>query len=221
MKKVLMILGALLLGVSAFAQKGNFKKNTLSEGLGITIPIGSWATEGIGDGGYVSSGAQISLNYQRSFSEGVGLSTSFNYGTFQATDGYLNDLLDITGCTSVNGRSPRYFNLGVGIFTSKELGNSGFFIESDLQLIVGLFKDEELNFSGGSYSAYLNQYGTSSNYFQIGAKIGASIYKMFGNFGVGLDLAELYTTPKAENFSYTSGGLIDYLTCQLKLVQKF
>jgi len=208
MKKIILLTTLVaFVSVGAFAQKESFKKNTFSENIGLLSPVGDWAED------FYESGVSLKLSYSRNCTKNFGFTTGFNFGHFNLNDDYLT----FVGGSS-NSSGPRFFNIGLGGLNDWELGNSGFFLGINYQLLLGLFQDEEIK------DSQLSQYSTygmfRNDYFQFGGSLGLQMYKTFGVFGFGIESSYNYSTPLAENFTGDS-GLIDYVTLQLKLVQKF
>lgn len=208
MKKIILLTTLVaFISVSAFAQKGSFKKNTFSENIGLLSPVNDWSD------GFYESGVSLKLSYSRNFTKSFGLTTGFNYGSFNLNDDFLKS---VGGGSNSSG--PRFFNMGIGCMNDWQIGNSGFFLGINYQLLLGLFQDEEIK------DSQLSQYSTygmfRNDYFQFGGSLGLQMYKTFGVFGFGIESSYNYSTPLAENFAGDS-GLIEYITCQLKLVQKF
>ena len=193
MKKIILLTTLVaFVSVGAFAQKESFKKNTFSENIGLLSPVGDWAED------FYESGVSLKLSYSRNCTKNFGFTTGFNFGHFNLNDDYLT----FVGGSS-NSSGPRFFNIGLGGLNDWEFGNSGFFLG--------------INYPLSQYSTYGM---CRNNYFHIGGCLGVQMYKTFGCFGLGIESSYNYTTPSAENFTGDS-GLIDYVTLQLKLVQKF
>ncbi|MCQ2960523.1 MAG: hypothetical protein MJ198_10120 [Bacteroidales bacterium] len=206
MKKVFLIVAVLLAGTSSFAQKNDTPKNVISEQIGVVVPIGVMEYEN-------NQGPAYGLSYQRNFTPNFGLKTDINMYGFKydmvVLNEALNEYLDLTGKYFANGeaKGSRCYNIGVGLVESLELGNSGFFIESYDELVVGVYKDPAVTID--------NIVLESVGYLQIGGKFGLQLYKMFGGFGLGLSADYTIGTP------HFIGGRVQYVTTQLKLVQKF
>ena len=204
MKKVLLILCTMFLCAGVFAQKGNFKKNTISESWGIAIPIGEeyLSFENNSNVGYA-------LSFQHNFSKSFGLMTGLHLQSFKYDEDVLNEELEwyqgISGKAFVYGEATNAFiyNVGIGVIEGTELGNSGVFLEAYEQLALGALKYSVVTIDNDTYDI-----GTDAHF---GLKVGGQIYKMFGGFGVGL------------NADYTIGfpWATQYTNVQFKLVQKF
>lgn len=206
MKKVFLIVAVLLAGASCFAQKKESQKNVISEQFGVVAPIGVMEYEN-------NPGPAYGLSFQRNFTPNFGLITDINMYGFQydkiVLNETLNEYLDLTGKYFANGeaKGSRCYNIGIGFVESLELGNSGFCIESYDELVVGVYKDPAVTID--------NIVLESVSYLQIGGKFGFQLYKMFGGFGLGLSADYTIGTP------HFIGGRVQYVTTQLKLVQKF
>jgi len=204
MKRIVLLAVTLLVSVGLFAQKGSYKKNTISESWGVAIPIGE------ADLSYENNnGVGLNLTYQRSFSKSFGLIGSLNLQAFKYDEDMLQELLELYSTTStsyfVQGKATNalIYNAAVGIFEGTELGNSGVFVEAYEQLALGALK-----YSVVTIDDYTFDYGTDEH---LGIKLGGQIYKMFGGFGIGF------------NADYTIGfpWACQYANIQFKLVQKF
>lgn len=206
MKKVFLIVAVLLAGTSSFAQKNDTPKNVISEQIGVVVPIGVMEYEN-------NQGPAYGLSYQRNFTPNFGLITGINLYGFKydmvVLNEALNEYLDLTGKYFANGeaKGSRCYNIGIGFVEGLELGNSGFFIESYDELIVGVYKDPDVTID--------NIRLESIGFWQFGGKFGFQLYKMFGGFGLGLSTDYTIGTPSF------IGGRVQYATTQLKLVQKF
>lgn len=209
MKKILFLISAVLITGSAFAQK-----NTISENIGVVLPI----SQNLKSNQSCVVGSSFGVTFQHG--EKFNLMVSLNIENFRLNDDdlqYYADNISAYENTDVTCKAngSKSYNLGVGLGTNLELGRSGFFISPFAQCLIGLYQDYKIDCNIDTYD--LERIG----YFQVGGNFGLDMYKMFSDsFGMGIKINNYIGLPTMLNDSW-SDVPIDYMNIQLKFVQKF
>lgn len=200
MKKIFTIVTAILIGTCTYAQK-----NIFTESIGAAFPIDS-------DTKYENkTGVSYGISYQRLLGKRFGLMFSFNAANFQFNKDGINADAPYSKYEVTSGTGMRCTNFGFGVSDDIELGNSGFVLGFSTQIVAGICK---------SPSWIMGNYGTeieSYNDLQLCMDWGLYMYKMFGHFGVGFKVNEVFGLP----LGVYEDKMLDYVPLQLKLVQRF
>lgn len=230
MKKYI-ILFFTLISINVFSQKNN-----ISLQGGVAMPSSSDMIDISKIIGY-STGVDYVRTLYSEKKHTLGLIIDFKTALFRVADNFLIDGNPFSANVTW-GHSYREFSLGLGLSTQQEIGNSGFFVGANIELI-GLYNVEpSVGFSTYIMDDYGNLYSTLGdvqidNGLSIGYDVGFSFYKMFSNnFGIGLQFDCLssrrttttYTTITTPVFVQSQNDVkekIDYLCGQLKCVYSF
>jgi len=232
MKKYVVLLFTLI-SINVFSQKNN-----ISLQGGVAMPSSSDMIEISKTIGYCTGVDYFRTLYsEKKYKYTLGLIVDFKTALFRVADNFLIEGNPYSANVTW-GHSYREFSFGLGLSPQREIGNSGFFVGVNTELI-GLYNIEpSVGFSTYIMDDYGNLYSTLGdvqidNGLSIGYDLGVSFYKMFfNNFGIGLQIDWLssrrttttYTTITTPVFVQSQNDVkekIDYLCGQLKCVYSF